>query len=265
MPRLVCWWSAGIASSVASAVALTGGVGVACDEKIVAYCDTSSAEHPDNARFLSECERWYGQEILRLRSDSYKDTWEVFEKTRWLVGVAGARCTTELKKLVRRAFERPDDVHVFGFTADEPERAERFRANNPEIDAHFPLIEAGLKHADCSALLSKAGIEIPLMYRMGYRNNNCIGCVKGGAGYWNKIRRDFPAVFARMAGVERSLNAAILKKHVGGKRLRVFLDELDPKAGKYEAEEAVECGLACGSTLDGIQAGLGEPLAECGS
>jgi len=266
MPRLVCWWSAGIASSVASAVALTEAGDY--EERIVAYCDTSSSEHSDNARFLAECEGWYGQPILKLRSSEYRDTWEVFEKTRWLVGVAGARCTTELKKLVRREFERPDDVHVFGFTADEPQRAERFRANNPEIDARFPLIEAGLKHADCAALLQKAGIEIPMMYRLGYRNNNCIGCVKGGAGYWNKIRRDFPDVFARMAGVERSLNAAILKKHQGGKRLRVFLDELDPKSGRYEAEEAVECGLACGSTLDGIESGLGgeaEARAEYGT
>ena len=24
------------------------------------------------------------------------------------------------------------------------------------------------------------GIEIPVMYRLGYNNNNCVGCVKGG-------------------------------------------------------------------------------------
>jgi len=40
-PRLLCWWSAGIASSVASAVALTGPGDYT--ERIVAYCDTSSS------------------------------------------------------------------------------------------------------------------------------------------------------------------------------------------------------------------------------
>ena len=35
----------------------------------------------------------------------------------------------------------------------------------------------------------------PLMYDLGYPNNNCIGCVKGGMGYWNHIRKDFPEVF----------------------------------------------------------------------
>lgn len=182
----------------------------------------------------------------------YRDTWDVYERTGWLVGVNGARCTTELKKLVRRAFERPDDVQVFGFTADEQKRADRFKANNPEIDARFPLIEAGLGHADCLALLKAKNIEIPAMYRLGYRNNNCVGCVKGGAGYWNRIRLDFPAVFDRMARLERSLNAAILKRNDGGRRLRVFLDELPPDAGRYETEEPVECGLACGETLRAI-------------
>jgi hypothetical protein len=224
---------------------------IEADESVVAYCDTSSTEHPDNLRFLAECAAWYGQEILLLRSAKYQDTWDVFEKTKWLIGVNGARCTTELKKLVRREFQRHDDVQVFGFTADkrEQERARQFVANNPEAHARFPLIEQGLTHADCAALLAESGVSIPAMYRLGYRNNNCIGCVKGGAGYWNKIRVDFPEVFARMAALERAMNVAILKKDVAGKRVRVFLDELPPTMGNYTAEDSVECGVACGTTM----------------
>jgi len=30
-------------------------------------------------------------------------------------------------------------------------------------------------------------------------------------GYWNKIRKDFPDVFTRMANVERKLDVSILK------------------------------------------------------
>lgn len=248
--RVVCWWSAGIASSVATAITLKASAW-ASDEKIAAYCDTSATEHPDNARYLADCERWYGQSILRLRSTEYTDIYDVFERTRWLVGIQGARCTTELKKKVRRTFERPDDVQIFGFCADTKERvrADRFKKNNPEIDARFPLIEAGLTHVDCQALIRKIGIEMPAMYRLGYKNNNCIGCVKGGAGYWNKIRRDFPAQFARMAQIERGLDVAILKKDVKGERVRIFLDELPEKMGRYEAEEEIECGVACGTTL----------------
>lgn len=239
----MCWWSAGVASACATAVALKTYM---AEDKYVGYCaSVESSEHPDNARFLQDCERWYGQPISRLYSAKYADTWEVWEKTGWLVGVAGARCTTELKKLVRRDFQRPGDVQVFGFTYDERDRAERFVANNPESDSRFPLIETRMTHQDCAALLSAEGIELPAMYRLGYKNNNCIGCVKGGAGYWNKIRADFPEVFERMSRLERRLDVSILKSNVNGRRVRVFLDELRSDAGRYAAEASIECGSGC--------------------
>lgn len=240
MARTVAWFSCGVTSAVAAKLAVERD-----PHTVVAYCDTGS-EHADNKRFLADCARWLGREILVLRSPLYADIWDVFTKTRYLAGVNGARCTTELKKLVRRAFERPTDTQVFGFDRDERSRADKFRANNPEVTAWFPLIESHLSKADCLARIQNAGIELPAMYRLGYRNNNCIGCVKGQAGYWNKIRRDFPEVFSRMAGVERQLDVALNKSYAGdGLRKRVFLDELDPSAGRYEDLEIV-CGLFCG-------------------
>jgi hypothetical protein len=240
--RVICWWSAGSASAVATKLALAK-----YPDALVVYCDLSATEHPDNERFLKQCESWYGKSISRIRSEKYKDTWEVYEKTGWLIGVNGARCTTELKKIVRRAFQRPDDVHVWGFTISEMKRYDAFRANNIDLQSCYPLIEAGLRHADCHAFLKEAGIDLPMMYQLGYKNNNCIGCVKGGMGYWNKIRSDFPEVFWRMAALERRLDVAILKEEEPGtkKRLRVFLDELEPSRGRYEAEDEVQCGVAC--------------------
>jgi len=63
----------------------------------------------------------------------------------------------------------------------------------------------GLTKEMCAGLLLKNGIELPEMYKLGYSNNNCIGCVKGGKGYWNKIKTDFPPVFKRMAELERKV------------------------------------------------------------
>ena len=86
-------------------------------------------------------------------------------------------------------------------------------------------------------MLMQAGIELPAMYKLGYKNNNCIGCVKGGKGYWNKIRVDFPDYFERMAKFERKINARIFND--------VWLDELPLNVGRYESEFETECGVVC--------------------
>jgi 3'-phosphoadenosine 5'-phosphosulfate sulfotransferase (PAPS reductase)/FAD synthetase len=239
-PRVLSWFSCGDASAVAARIAVEQYQGVE-----VLYCDTLAYEHPDNIRFLHDVERWVGQPIQVLKNPDYRDIYDVFEKTRYLVGPKGALCTTELKKVVRKRYQRVDDLHIFGYTVDEGVRIVRFHQENPEINARFPLFEQGLTKDDCHRIVREAGIQLPMMYRLGYKNNNCIGCVKGGMGYWNKVRRDFPDIFQKMARQERDLNVAILSKQVRGVRVRVFLDELDPLAGRLEDEPDIECGVLC--------------------
>jgi hypothetical protein len=241
--RIVCWFSCGVTSAVATKLTLLNKE-FSDHEIVIAYCDTAS-EHPDNTRFLTECEQWYGQKIIILKSDKYKNVWDVFEKTRYLVGVAGARCTGEMKRKVRYTFQQPDDIHVWGFDISERKRASLFEINNPELTNRFILIEQGLSKNNCLSILDKANIESPAMYKMGYNNNNCIGCVKGGAGYWNKIRIDFPDVFDRMAKVERSLDVAINKRYEDDTRIKVFLDELDPTIGRNKPQPTISCDLFC--------------------
>lgn len=229
--RTVVWFSAGAASAVAAKIAVTERKNVA-----IAYTDPGS-EHEDNKRFMADCEKWFGQEIIRLKSDRYVDTWDVFSKTRYLNGVGGARCTVELKKRVRFTFQQPEDEQVFGYTSDEKACAYRFRENNPDVELWTPLIDKGITHGDTLAIIEDAGIDLPVMYKLGYGHNNCIGCVKGGMGYWNKIRRDFPEHFNRMAKLEREIGASCIKNQ--------YLDELDPQVGRYQDEPSIECSLLC--------------------
>lgn len=243
--RVLAWFSCGSASAVAAKLSVER-YGDRCE---VLYCDTLAYEHPDNLRFLRDVERWIGVPIKILKSDTYADIFDVFTRTRWLIGPAGARCTTELKKNVRTAYQRPDDVHVFGLTADEHQRSLRLRKNNHDIRIDLPLVDRAISKAECHQRIAAAGIQKPAMYRLGYENNNCIGCVKGGTSYWLKIRRDFPEAFDRMAKLERTLDAAICKREpvVGGKRTRerVFLDELTPDDDFGQAELSMECGVLC--------------------
>jgi hypothetical protein len=233
-PRTLVWFSAGASSAVAAKMMLARGPAV------IAYTDPGS-EHPDNVRFLNDCEEWFGQKIVRLHSERYVDTWQVWEERRFLNGPRGALCTTELKRMVRFRFERPTDRQVFGYTMEETGRADRFREQNPGLELVTPLIDAGLSKADCLGIINRAGIELPAMYKLGYDHNNCVGCVKGGIGYWNKIRVDFPEVFDRMAALERTIGHSAI--HRDGES--VYLDELDPTRGSFATEPNIECSLLC--------------------
>ena len=242
MSRVLVWFSCGVASAVSAKLTLDEYG----DKVEVLYCDTLSDEHPDNARFLKECEQWLGVPIKLLKSTEYKDRWDVYEKTRYLVGPYGARCTTELKKKLRIQYQQPDDCHVMGYTIEETKRAKKFELRNPELTMYWPLIEKHLTKSDCLALIDRQGIAIPAMYLLGYRNNNCIGCPKGGVGYWSLVKKTHPEEFERMAKVERKLDIAICKTNVNGDRKRIFLDEITEGMGNYEKEPDIECGISCG-------------------
>lgn len=236
----LAWFSAGAASAVATKLALS------LYDDVTIYRTDVGSEHPDNERFSDECADWFGQEVRVIKVPRYRDTWQVWEERRYLVGPSGALCTTELKKKARWMVERDYDAQVYGYTADEARRADRFRAQNPDVRLLTPLIERGLTKRDCLAMIERAGIELPTMYRLGYRNNNCIGCVKGGMGYWNKIRRDFPETFDRMAALERRLGHTVIRDN--GEPL--YLDELDPQRGNHADEPDMDCSLLCAIAED---------------
>ena len=233
MGRLVSWFSCGAASAVAAKLAIADG-----DPVTVVYCEVME-EHPDNQRFLKDCENWFGQEIIILGNDKYKRSiYDVFDKTRYLAGHGGARCTLELKKNVRRDFELPTDRQVFGYTVEEKKRIDKFIDANNEVDFWPILVERGLTKVDCLAIVENAGIELPTMYKLGYKNNNCRGCVKAQSpAYWKKVKIDFPNFFERMHEQEKRLNVRICKATINGvKDVRM---QLDKQIGRASGRERV--------------------------
>lgn len=192
-------------------------------------------------RFLRDTEKVLGREIEIIKSTEYASVDDVIERRRYINGPAGAACTLMLKKRVRQQWERDnltgDDVYIWGYDANEKKRADRISAAQIEARNEFPLIERNLTKAECHAICGRLGLKRPVMYDMGYPNNNCIGCVKGGMGYWNRIRRDFPDVFGRRARQEREIGHSCIKG--------VFLDELDPNRGNMMKEVMPSCGFAC--------------------
>jgi hypothetical protein len=243
-PRIICWFSCGAASAVAAKLTIENMENYPIQ---VICCDTRVNEHPDNYRFAEEVERWIGQPIIFMRNEDYETVDDVFNRHRYMSGIAGARCTTELKKEVRLKYAQPDDLHVFGFTVDEGKRISEFTERNPDLRLLWTLQELGITKEQCFMYLNAASIRIPEMYKLGFNNNNCLGCVKAGSPwYWDKTRQLFPEVFARRCEQSRRLGVRLVKLY--GRR--IFLDELPPgpfpKRGAIE--ENVSCGPECGQS-----------------
>lgn len=227
----VCWLSAGVSSFVG------GYLAEGVDEYI--YIDIEN-QHPDSMRFIRDCERFLGKHVQILKSP-YGSVERVIKQFRCINTPYGSRCTQILKKRVRKEWEDAhkdyDITYVWGFDIEEKSRAERLNESMPEFEHEYPLIERSLSKQDAHAILDRLGIKRPVMYDLGYQNNNCIGCVKGGMGYWNKIRKDFPEVFDRMAKLEREVGNSCING--------VYLDELDPCRGRMEDEIMQDCGIMC--------------------
>lgn len=204
-PRIICQFSCGAASAVATKLALAQ-YGATHEVLIVnAYL---ANEHEDNRRFLADCEAWFGRPVTVLRDTKYgADIIQVFRRERFMKNQYGAPCTKLLKRRLLDTWKQPGDVMVFGYTAEEGDRLDDFRERNPDRPVIAPLIERGLGKEDCKAMIERAGIELPIMYRLGYDNANCIGCVKGGEGYYRAIRQDFPAQFEELCKVQDEIGA----------------------------------------------------------
>lgn len=240
--RKVVWFSCGAASACVLKIASQK---YSSEELEAVYCDTSCAEHPDNKRFMAEVEKWAGVPIQTIKSAKYKTVEEVWEKKKYMAGILGAPCTVEMKKVPRFAYQRPDDLHLFGMTVDEKKRAASFQEDNHELNLKWLLIEAGMTKADCMEMIKSAGIELPSMYKLGFKNNNCIGCVKATSPkYWNDVREFFPEVFEKRMLQSRRLGARLAR--VKGKR--VFLDELE-KDNREVVIEDISCGPQCSSGI----------------
>lgn len=251
MGRRIRWFSSGAASAVAAKIDISEfGLADGC---VVQSC--TGSEDDDNHRFRRDAAAWLGCDVAVIKSETYSDTWSVWEKRRYLSGFNGAPCTGELKVVPRLNFQLPSDVHIFGYTADplDRNRAENLRRRYPDLNVYFPLVERGITKANCLAMIERAGIALPRSYAMGFPNANCLksGCSKATSpDYWALHRKHFPDGFARTAALARELGVKLAiiarEKDESGKvkNIRGFIDEI-PADQPTTNPIAPACDLLC--------------------
>lgn len=168
--KTVGWFSAGVSSFVSIYLMRDKA-----DEVI--YIDIDD-QHEDTHRFIKDCEKALGMPIKYIKHEKYSSVEEVVRKFKFINSPYGAKCTGELKKKVRLDWEKEQKEvdyfrYIWGYDSNETHRAKRLMETSPEYEHVFPLIEKQLSKEEVHGILQQLGIKRPLMYDLGYQNNNC--------------------------------------------------------------------------------------------
>jgi 3'-phosphoadenosine 5'-phosphosulfate sulfotransferase (PAPS reductase)/FAD synthetase len=270
MKKIICWWSGGITSAVACKIAIDLYGKENCQ---VIMLDTKN-EHEDTYRFLKDCEVWYDLkiELLSAIPENYNSIEDVWYKHKQLNTANGAVCSYKLKRKVREDWEKQNEWQhqIFGFEFEKKEfnRATSIALNHPQTKPIFPLLMYGLDKKDCIKIVQEAGLEIPEAYKLGYLNNNCLntGCISGGIGYWQKIQREQPGKFSKMAKIEHDLT------EIRGYQVTMLKDQSKEAKAKIKETEDKRAGLVFlkkhkdypyNKCIDDMQGREPEPLTDC--
>lgn len=132
---IVSWFSAGVSSAVATKLANP-------DRIIYIHIDD---QHSDTLRFVKDCEAWFGKpvEILQSPLRCVENAVRAAGGRGYINGVGGAACTLRLKKRVRKEWELDNPgrhTYVWGFDANERDRAEKVERAMTDFDHMFPIL-----------------------------------------------------------------------------------------------------------------------------
>lgn len=248
-------------------VSLSGGVSsaVAADRAIQKYgranvtlwiADTS-AEDADLWRFVDDCMRRWGGEILKYCDG--REPLEVFEDNHIVPNNRVAPCTHELKiePFVKYLKAHPKPVTVLlGLSWDEQHRMQAPRNRYEAIEGtsvDYPLMWKPYCW-DTFAEVRSWGIETPELYKLGFNHNNCGGaCIKQGKGDWLRLMRVNYPLFSKYRDWETKQRVkvgdyAFLREMRDGERYPLPLSELEkqvtPEEGAIVQEDLFGCFCA---------------------
>ena len=208
-------------------------------EDVVLYFNDTKWEHPDLYRFMGDLSKYFNHPIT-YDSDG-RNPEQLFYDQRALANNRMPFCSRVLKAERMQKYYEEGDLLVFGIGSDELHRASRLVGVYQTVSIKkgkwaqlvFPLISEKVTKQQIDDFLNDAGIEEPLLYRLGFLHNNCSGgCVRAGKKHWKLLYEKLPEVYAERERVEREVREYL------GKDVHFFKDEtLESFRGRIERRE----------------------------
>lgn len=207
-------------------------------DRVILYFNDTKWEHPDLYRFLDDLEKFFDHPIT-VDADG-RDPEQVFRDQFFLGNNRVPICSRILKAERLQAFYEDGDDLVFGIGPGEMHRAKRIVSVYQGVATKtgkfcrlkFPLIQEKVSNDDIDAFLVRAGIDQPLLYKLGFLHNNCSGgCVRMGKKAWVHLLKTLPEVYADRERLEDDMSSEL------GKEVTFLKDE-----SLWELRIRAECG-----------------------
>lgn len=198
-------------------------------------------EDPDLYRFLHDLmQRWGGR--LYWFTDG-RTPEQVWDQKKIIPNSLIAPCTYELKIKPFREFIKAMPtlpIIYIGFKYHETKRQEKtlksYAEALPKAVVEYPLLWLAAETRKLEDLCeSELGIELPLLYKLGYKYNNCGGtCCRSGIGCWTRTLKFFPDRYAQKEAWEQNArshedaraNRSFYARKVGETKRPVTLEEI---------------------------------------
>lgn len=165
------------------------------------FCDTEQ-ELPETYDYLDRLEAFLGKSINRLKYDG-KGFDELLKMRRGFLPSPQVRwCTEHLKIKPFEQFVGDDIVYNYiGIRADEPHR-KGYVSTKPNIIAHYPFIDDGIRKSDVIRILEESGLGIPDYYKWRSRSG-CYFCFFQQRVEWVGLLENHPDLYQKAMQYER--------------------------------------------------------------
>lgn len=178
-------------------------------------------------------------------------------QAKWLCRFSCGAASAVATKLVLSERESSSVEILNVFVKEEHSDNRRFLEDCIKWFGHDITVLRDKKYgASTDVIWRRKRFMLPITYRMGYDNANCIGCPKGGQNYWQAIRHDFPERFAQVQQIQEEIGPGsyFLRYRSGPlKNQRMPLSELPEGRGNMAEEPSFSCSFFCEMAEDSIR------------